>query len=134
MAEAINTACYILNQIYLCKITSKTSFEIYHLRKPYVLYFRVFGCKCFILNTKDNLRKFDAKVFEAIFVGYSNTSKAYRVFNKSSLITEESMHIKFEESDAFVKNVVEIDSLGEDMEKVTLKDSPTQEDMLKLDK
>ena len=38
------------------------------------------------------------------------------------------MNIKFEESNAFVKNVVEIDSLGEDMEKISLKDSPIQED------
>ena len=87
---------------------------------------------CFVLTTKDNLGKFDAKTFEAIFVGYFNTSKAYRVFNKSSLTIEESMHIKFEESDAFVKNVIEIDTLGEDMEKISLEDSPTQEDKQKL--
>ena len=37
------------------------------------------------------------------------------------------MHVKFEEYNAFVKNVVEIDSLGEDKEKVTLKDSLIQE-------
>jgi len=61
------------------------------------------------LNTKDNLGKFDAKAFEAIFVGYF-TSKAYRVFSKSSLTIEESMHVKFEESNVFVKNVIEIDS------------------------
>ena len=84
------------------------------------------------MNTKDNLDKFDAKAFEAIFVDYSNTSKAYRVFNKSSLTLEESMHVKFEESDTFVKNVIEIDTLGEDMEKVSLEDSPTQEDKQKL--
>ena len=36
------------------------------------------------------------------------------------------MHVKFEDSDAFVKNVVEINSLGEDMKKVTLKDSHIQ--------
>ena len=83
-------------------------------------------------NIKDNLGKFDAKAFEAIFVGYSNTSKVYRVFNKSSLTIEESMHVKFEEFDAFVKNVVDIDTLGEDMEKVFLKDSPTQEDKQKF--
>ena len=77
--------------------------------------------------------KFDARSYEAIFVGYSNTSKAYRVFNKSSLTIEESIHVKFEESNVFVKNVVEIDSLHEDMEKVTLKDSPTIEDMPKDD-
>ena len=38
------------------------------------------------------------------------------------------LHVKFEESNAFVKNVVEIDSLGEDMEKISLKDSPIKED------
>ena len=43
------------------------------------------------------------------------------------------MHVKFEESNAFVKNVIEIDFLGEDMEKVTLKDSPILEDKPKLD-
>ena len=90
--------------------------------------FRVFGFKCFVLNTKDDLGKFDVKSYEAIFVGYSNTCKAYRVFNKSTLTIEESMHVKFEESNALVKNVVEIDSSGEDMEKISLKDSPLQED------
>ena len=38
------------------------------------------------------------------------------------------MHVKFEESNAFVKNLIEIDSLGEDIEKISLKDSPIQED------
>ena len=46
---------------------------------------------------------------------------------------EESIHVKFQESNVFVKNVVEINFLGEDMEKVTLKDSPIQEDKPKLD-
>ena len=40
---------------------------------------------------------------------------------------EESIHVKFEKSNAFVKNVVKIDSLGEDIEKITLKDSPIKE-------
>ena len=76
------------------------------------------------MNTKDNLGKFDAKAYEAIFFGYSTTSKAYKVFNKSSLTIEESMHVKFKESNVVVENVVEFDSLGEDMEKLSLKDSP----------
>jgi len=67
-AEAINTSRYISNRIYFCKNTFKTSFEICYLRKPNVSYFRVFKCKCFILNTKDSLRKFDAKAFEAILL------------------------------------------------------------------
>ena len=53
-------------------------------------------------------------------------------YSINPLTIEESMHVKFEEYDAFVKNVVEIDTLGEDMEKVSLEDSPTQEDKQKL--
>jgi len=98
------------------------------LRKSNVSYFRVFGCKCFVLNTKDNLDKFDAKSYEVIFVGYSHTRKAYRIFNRSTLIIEKFIHVKFEESNALVKNIVEIDSLRENMEKISLKDSPMQEE------
>ena len=43
------------------------------------------------------------------------------------------MHVKLEESNAFVKNVVEINSLGEDMEKITLKDLPIEEEKSKID-
>ena len=40
----------------------------------------------------------DAKSDEVIFMGYVLNSKAYRVFNKTSLIVEESIHIVFYET------------------------------------
>ena len=40
----------------------------------------------------------DAKSDETIFMGYALNSKAYRVFNKTSLIVEESIHIVFYET------------------------------------
>jgi len=43
------------------------------------------------------------------------------------LTIKESIHVKFKKSDVFVKNVVEINFLSEDREKITLKDSPIQE-------
>ena len=49
-------------------------------------------------NGKDNLGKFDAKSYESIFLGYSLTSKAFRVFNKRTLVVEESIHVIFDES------------------------------------
>ena len=33
-----------------------------------------------------------------IFLGYSTSSKAYRVFNKRTLVVEESIHVVFDES------------------------------------
>lgn len=40
---------------------------------------------------------FDAKSDEGAFVVYSSTCKAYRVFNKRTLLMEGSMHVKFHE-------------------------------------
>ena len=37
----------------------------------------------------------DAKNDEAIFMGYALNSKAYKVFNKTSLIVEEFIHVIF---------------------------------------
>ena len=34
---------------------------------------------------------------KGIFLGYSSTSKAYRVFNKRTLTVEESVHVAFDE-------------------------------------
>ena len=75
-AEALSTACYVLNRVLLRTILKKTSYELFYNKIPKVSYFKVFCCKCFILNTKDNLDKFDSKSDEGIFVGYSNHSKA----------------------------------------------------------
>ena len=96
--EAVNTACYISNRILKRPILNKTSYELWNKRKPKISYLRVFGCKCFILNTKENLRKFDSKVDKGIFLSYSTFSKAYRVFNKRTLVVKESIHVVFNES------------------------------------
>jgi transposase InsO family protein len=49
-AEAINTTCHAINRLYLHKLGHKIAYELLIGKKPNVSYFRVFGCKCFILN------------------------------------------------------------------------------------
>ncbi|GKB92554.1 retrovirus-related pol polyprotein from transposon TNT 1-94 [Tanacetum coccineum] len=67
-------------------------------RKPTLDYFRVFGSKCFILNTKDYLTKFDPKSYEGVFLGYSQNSKAYIILNKHTRKIEESLNVTFDET------------------------------------
>ena len=43
--EAINTACHIINMVYLHKFLKKTSYELLTYKKPNVSYFKVFGAK-----------------------------------------------------------------------------------------
>ncbi|GKA08339.1 retrovirus-related pol polyprotein from transposon TNT 1-94, partial [Tanacetum coccineum] len=67
-------------------------------RKPTLDYFRVFGSKCFILNNKDYLTKFDPKSYEGIFLGYPQNSKAYIILNKHTRKVEESLNVTFDET------------------------------------
>ena len=96
--KAVNTSCYILNRVLIRSSLDKTPYKLWKNKKPNISYFKVFGSKCFILNTKDNLGKFDAKSNVGIFLGYSSSSKAYRVFNKKTMVVEESVHVVFDES------------------------------------
>nr|GEY80305.1 hypothetical protein [Tanacetum cinerariifolium] len=59
---------------------------------------RPFGCLVTILNTLDSLSKFDGKVDEGFLVGYSVSSKAFRVFNSRTRIVQETLHINFLEN------------------------------------
>nr|GEX01321.1 copia protein [Tanacetum cinerariifolium] len=61
-------------------------------------YFRVFESKCFILNTKDYLTKFDSKSYEGVFLGYSQNSKACIVLNNHTKKVEESLNVTFNET------------------------------------
>ncbi|GJR58122.1 putative ribonuclease H-like domain-containing protein [Tanacetum coccineum] len=54
---------------------------------------RPFGCRLTILNTLDPLGKFDGKADEGYLLGYSTTSKAFRVYNKRTKRVEENLHI-----------------------------------------
>ncbi|GJV63567.1 putative ribonuclease H-like domain-containing protein [Tanacetum coccineum] len=97
-AEAVNTACYVQNRVLVIKPHNKTPYELFHGRTPSLSFMRPFRCHVTILNTLDHLGKFDGKVDEGFFVGYSVNSKAFRVFNSRTRIVEETFHVTFLEN------------------------------------
>ena len=97
-ADAVNTACHAINRLYLHKYLNKTPYEIITGKKPSVHYFRVFGCKCFILNKKPKASKFASKVDEGFLIGYGTNEHAYRVFNKTTGCVETTVDVKFDET------------------------------------
>nr|GEX84794.1 putative ribonuclease H-like domain-containing protein [Tanacetum cinerariifolium] len=60
-AEAVNSACYVLNRVLVTKPQNKTPYELLTGRQPIISYLRPFGCHVTILNTIDQLGKFDGK-------------------------------------------------------------------------
>ena len=94
--EAVNASCHIGNRIYFRARMKKTAYEIWNGKKPKVKYFQVFESKCYILNDWENLGKFDVKSDEGIFLGYSTSSQAYRVYNKRTKTVMESINVKID--------------------------------------
>ncbi|GJY24265.1 putative ribonuclease H-like domain-containing protein [Tanacetum coccineum] len=97
-AEAVNTACYVLNRVLVTKPHNKTPYELIIGRAPSISFMRPFGCPVTILNTLDPLGKFDGKAEEGFLVGYSVNSKAFRVFNTETRKVEENLHVNFLEN------------------------------------
>ena len=107
--DAVSTTCYVLNRVLIRPILKKTPYELFKGIKPNISHLKVFRCKCFILNNgKDNLGKFDSKADEGIFLSYSMHGHAYRVYNRRTMVVEESMHVAFDETDHKVQESIKI--------------------------
>jgi hypothetical protein len=113
-AEAINTACYAINRLYLHRIFKKTSYELLTGKKANVSYFRVFGSKCFILVKRGRKSKFAPKAVEGFLLGYDSNTRAYRVFNKSTRLVEVSCDIVFDETNGSQVEQVDLDELDDE--------------------
>ncbi|GJX75802.1 putative ribonuclease H-like domain-containing protein [Tanacetum coccineum] len=88
--------------------------------KPALSFMRPFGCHVTILNTLDNLDKFNGKSDEGFFVGYSLSSKAFRVYNTRTRMVKENLHIGFLKNKPMIEGngpkwLFDIDSLTQSM-------------------
>jgi hypothetical protein len=65
--NAISTACYISNQIFMRSFLNLTPFELCFGYKPSVSHLRPFGCKCFVLK-HGNMDKFESHFSDDILL------------------------------------------------------------------
>nr|GEZ03642.1 putative ribonuclease H-like domain-containing protein [Tanacetum cinerariifolium] len=96
-AEAVNTACYVINRALVTKTQNKTPYLLLNGRTPRLDFMRPFGRPITILKTLP-LGKFKGKPDEGFLVGYSVTGKAFRVFNSKIRKVEENLHVRFLEN------------------------------------
>jgi len=94
-AEAINTANHLRNRCLIRSLGVHTPYEKWTGRVPYVGYFRSFGTRVLALNKKPTKGKFESRSTEGYFNGYSETSKAYRVWIPSTRCVETTRDVKF---------------------------------------
>ena len=113
-AQQTTTACHAINRLFLHKYYKKTSYELITGKKPKVSYFRIFGCKCFIVNKKPRSSKFAPKIYEGFLVGYGPSEHAYRVFNLTSGRIETMVDVTFDESNGSQVEQFDLNVLGKE--------------------
>eukprot|EP00253_Pinus_taeda_P028054 PITA_28054 len=100
-AEAVNCAVYILNRCPTKAVMNKVSEEAWSGRKQGVTHMRVFGCVAYA-HIRDQLRrKLDNKWEKCIFIGYSEESKAYRLYIPSTKKFFINRDVQFIEEEAW---------------------------------
>ena len=82
-------------------------------RIPSVRHLKVFGSTCYALSTKEQRNKLDARSRKCIFLGYSNTTKGYCLYNEENKKFILSRDVIFLESSKNEKTVERyLDHLG----------------------
>nr|GFB74557.1 hypothetical protein [Tanacetum cinerariifolium] len=70
-------------------------------RKPNIKFFRVFGCRCYLLNDDEDVGKLKANGDIRVFVVYSKESAAFRIYNKRTLVSQATETSKKDLDDLF---------------------------------
>lgn len=96
-AEAINTAVFVLNRTGTSTIKNKTPFELWHNKAIDVNKLKVFGCDVYVHIPNQLRKKLDYKSRKAIFIGYSDVTKGFKVFYPEQRKIEVACNVIFDE-------------------------------------
>jgi hypothetical protein len=100
-AKVAWTIVYVQNISRCCVVGNKTPEEMFTGEKPEVSHLRIFGCPVHVHAPKDKRSKLDHPGKKGIFVGYSETSKAYRVYILGYRQMEIGIDVTFDEDATF---------------------------------
>jgi hypothetical protein len=75
--------------------------------KPNVEHLRIFGCPVYFHIPKDKRNKLEPSGKKGIFVGYSESSKDYRIYIQEQHNIEVNRDVTFNEKMAFKKSIEE---------------------------
>nr|GFB20062.1 retrovirus-related Pol polyprotein from transposon TNT 1-94 [Tanacetum cinerariifolium] len=92
-AEAIATACFTQNRSIIHRRFNKTPYELINGRKPNISFLHVFGALCYPKNDREDIGKLGAKGDIGFFIGYSADSCTYRVYNRRTKKTMETVNV-----------------------------------------
>nr|GEW80095.1 hypothetical protein [Tanacetum cinerariifolium] len=95
--QAIATACFTQNRSIIHHRFNKTPYELINGKKPDISFLYVFGALCYPKNDHEDIGMLGAKGDIGFFIGYSDNSCAYRIYNRRTKRIMETMNVLFDE-------------------------------------
>jgi transposase InsO family protein len=105
--EEAMTTIYVQNRSLHRILKDMTPKEAFSSKKPNVENLRIFGCPVYSHIPKDKRNKLEPSGKKGIFMGYSDSSKAYRIYIPEQHKIEVSIDVMFNERMAFSKSIEE---------------------------
>jgi hypothetical protein len=96
-AEAVGTACYLVNRSPSSTLGDKTPQEVWTGKEPSLTHLKVFGCDAYVHVPKENRSKLDKKAEKCIFIGYKDGLKGYKLWNPETKKVVYSRDVVFRE-------------------------------------
>jgi hypothetical protein len=106
-AEAVDTACYLVNKSPSSALEDKTPQEVWTGKKPSLSHLRVFGCDAYVHVPKEKRTKLDSKSEKCIFIGYKDGLKGYELWNPVARKVVYSRDVVFREVKDVIKHEVQ---------------------------
>ena len=101
--EVARTIVYVHNRISHNALGNKNPEEMFSIENPEVSHLHIFGCHVYIHIPKEKRTKLDPSGKKGLFVGYSEQSKAYRIYISGYRQIELSRYVTFDEDTTFEK-------------------------------
>ena len=96
--QEVHTVVHILNRWLIRTKSDQTPYGLWKGRPTNAKHLIFFGSKCYIKKEDNKSGKFDSRMDEGIFVGYSCNNRAYRCYNLKLKRIVESINVKIDES------------------------------------
>ena len=95
--EVVNWSIHILNRSPTFPVQNMTQEEAWSGRKPIVDHFKIFGCIAYAHIPDEKRKNLDDKGEKCVFLGVSEVSKAYKLFNPLTKNIVTSRDVVFDE-------------------------------------
>lgn len=121
--EAVLWSIHILNRCPTFSVKNKTPEEAWSGVKPAVDHFKVFGCIAYAHIPDEKRKKLDDKSVKCVFLGVSEPTKAYKLFNPTTNQVITSRDVIFDE-----ENIWDWSEKGKQQKQIILDDDGGQQD------